>query len=132
MDVVTTTEYASKFCDSCDNLMFVQSQADRSVYKCRNKACSHTEEIGSDTRVVAVVRTYGTKARCIGDTERSPDGEDPESDEMLQNPTLPHIAIKCPAPSCDGAEAVVKRVDHTNMVFKYVCVKCRRSWMNRV
>lgn len=140
-EVHTTTTYESKFCEKCQNLMYIRTQPDgRSTYVCRFDPTHVETDAGQtesssrhfDKRIVAVVRTYGADAARGAGMETSGSAPDPDARDLLEDPTLPRIQFRCKyAGVCDGDMVVATRVNEQALLFKYVCMTCSRSWLNK-
>lgn len=137
MEVSTRTKYNSKFCDKCDNLMVVTTEAStgRSFYRCRMHPDhpEHRQPIHGTDRIVVVVRTYGDGHEQLGRGAQNEGDAAPDYDTMmlLSDPTLARIKIQCPKADCECQSAVSTKVNASALVFRYVCEECNHSWTNK-
>ncbi len=118
MHAVGHSDATMKFCDNCDNMLYIRledADADKKLMQyCKN--CGHEEA----TATCVFGNATGTQKRVVHRTR-----------DIVHDPTLPRVRhIRCPNADCKGAkskglgEVIYMKVDHANLKFLYYCTGC--------
>lgn len=119
-----------RFCELCDNYLFVSAKGDKLEHKCRKdgitiemKPTNAEEALILETHFRADIQSQKTKQSFMNEFTRA-------------DPTMPHLHnVKCPNPACatNTAEAKDKdiiyvKTDVKNLLFEYQCQICNKQW----
>ena len=119
-----------RFCELCDNYLFVTTEGDKLVYKCRKDG------------ITIPVDPKSAEEALILETHFRTDSQSQKSKQSFMNeftradPTMPHLHnVKCPNTGCasNGVEAKQKdiiyvKTDVKNLLFEYQCQVCNKQW----
>jgi DNA-directed RNA polymerase subunit M/transcription elongation factor TFIIS len=114
-----------KFCDDCDNMLYISVEDTKLVHYCKN--CEFSTKLD-----------YADSAICILQNKLD-DNISTFTQFMNKNiihdPTLPRVSnIKCTNIACSKDheqpnEVIYIKYDHTNMKFLYYCCHCESFWI---
>ena len=111
-----------RFCDVCDNMLYIQLNAGALQYTCKN--CGNT--VGG-----------GSAGSCVIDTNHVDDQsayKQYASPYITHDPTLPRVSnIPCPNAACtrpaaEQNEVIYVKYDARNLRFLYHCCHCSTFW----
>ena len=112
-----------KFCECCENMLYVNVEDDKLVYYCKN--CKNTETVLKGQSVLIIDdNKIDDEARYSHYINR----------HLKHDPTLPRVNnIVCPNKECikkkeDNNEVIYIKYDHTNMQYLYYCCHCEYFW----
>jgi DNA-directed RNA polymerase subunit M/transcription elongation factor TFIIS len=116
-----------RFCSKCDNKYYHSIEDKKLKYYCR--VCGHTEH------------NISKEALCVLETQFNQ--EKYHFDHIINrytknDPTLPHIYLRCPNDICKTNEnkehnvtdAIYIRYDNINLKYLYICTVCDFKWKN--
>lgn len=111
-----------QFCEACQNMMFIQNDADGVHYMC--PCCNNR------------VNFFDKASHCISRTslkQKEAIAKSVLNENVLADPTLPCTAmIACPNKECSRGEepnrVVYINYDSNNLKFVYSCLHCKHSW----
>nr|WRJ69776.1 putative DNA-directed RNA polymerase subunit Rpb9/RpoM [Oceanusvirus sp.] len=111
-----------KFCEVCDNLLYVKlDDAGAFVYQCNY--CSSQFKPASQDSVVAEVNYRDDRAKY----------HHLLTPLVHEDPTLPRVDIACPNKSCPRpprkkGDVLYIKYDHVNLRYLYSCGYCKHFW----
>lgn len=112
-----------KFCEICDNMLYIQAETDTTHLKLYCKNCNYSrlespKEMG-DTCVA--IKNFASDANSY---------KNYMTPSIKHDPTLPRVNnIKCPE-NCKAEknEVIYIKHDHDNMKYLYFCTNCNHFW----
>ena len=113
-----------KFCQNCQNMLYISVSGDILFRKCKN--CNF-----------AIEENYAAGAECIVTNSVETDNDNYKkymSKYIKYDPTLPRVNnIACPNASCskkaaDDNEVIYIKYDNKNLKFLYFCCHCENFW----
>ena len=116
------------FCPDCDNLLYVYTSSDKSLYYgC--KYCKYNSKKEGE-----IIET-----NCVYNTKQDISGLDLIKNNSYLNYdiTIPsinsHKNFKCPNTLCQDKKHKIKYInfDNKNMKFLYICENCNSQWTNK-
>lgn len=122
-----------KFCNNCDNMLYIRllkEDSNKLIYYCRN--CGNTdEELNKDNLCVSNTNIASKDKAYLQDI----------NEFTKLDPTLPRTQnIKCPNQSCPSNhksddpsitnknEIIYLRYDDVNLNYVYICTQCDTIW----
>lgn len=114
-----------RFCETCRNLLELQTDGGKVLHSCKN--CNESKPIESD----GLVYEHVLKSSSTVESFLNP--------YLKYDPTLPHFTnIPCPNKGCASnkskgvlSEVVAIKIDDKALKFLYNCVHCDASWTNQ-
>ena len=114
-----------KFCKVCNYYLYLNVQKNECIRLCVN--CGYTEKEEKGTKVSeTLVKELTSEGHKILVNEFT-----------RQDPTLPHLSMKCPRGDCDtnvgGAskDVIYIKYDAENLKYLYICNVCGEQWRSR-
>lgn len=122
-----------KFCEFCDNMLYIKSNEDDNFdvrYYCKN--CNFEQPLSDDQEqsTMIIQNRYNSKDDVSYKTVIN--------ENIVHDPTVPHIDnLPCPNTNCtkpEGAsnDVMYIKVDNINLKFVYYCTYCKHFWENNV
>ena len=117
-----------KFCDKCENMLYLYKEEDseKLLYKC--KACGNTDQSPEEiTKVFTNMVGHIDKTEVIN-----------RNKYITHDVTLPSIRgntnITCKNKLCDTEDVDIKYIkyDEINMKYMYICNHCGCKWKNNL
>ena len=143
-----------KFCDVCDNMLYVTVNDDKLIFQCKN--CNFSKEEGDAEAIIArqaasklvLLQNYTgemnevTNDACIMNINYSDDARSYKqymNTNVKYDPTLPHVNnIVCPHDDCKTGvhkdkttDTIYIKYDHKNMKYLYFCCNCENFWRSK-
>ena len=117
-----------KFCQECDNMLYIKINPDSNGIHYYCKYCSYTLDKQSDIEDYCIYTSHSTHQ--INNFKAI------INKYTTQDPTLPRVNnIKCPNPEClsntddeKTNEVIYIKYDQQNMKYLYVCCCCQQAW----
>jgi DNA-directed RNA polymerase subunit M/transcription elongation factor TFIIS len=114
-----------KFCQHCENMMYVSVEKENLVYYCKHCNNKETQDVALDESVVII------DDNKIDDATRY---SHYINKFLKYDPTLPRVNnIVCVNKSCskkedEQNEVIYLKYDHANMQYLYYCCHCDHFW----
>lgn len=126
-----------RFCDVCDNMLYVSTDADENL-KMYCKNCNFHKSIMKDSVLVLSEQYKGQTSNenareeyCIHHVNYADDTRGYKqflTPNIKYDKTLPRVNnISCPS-KCEKKEVIYIKYDPINMKFLYYCCVCEKFW----
>lgn len=108
-----------KFCDQCENMLYISVKNCSLIYYCKNCNFSVEQDCTSKSVDISIVDDHDKISQYM-------------SKYIKYDKTLPRVNnIKCSCVKSNGQEdeVIYVKYDHANMKYLYYCCHCERFWI---
>ncbi len=116
-----------KFCEKCDNMLYINMSNDQNDLIAVCRFCGHKGSM-SENESICVINTqlkHGEQKFNLIINEYT-----------KEDPTIPHIySLRCPSSACktnvenvEHPDVLYIRYDDENLKYLYMCVECNTVW----